>query len=85
MPRSALNIVAALGLIVGDAAAQGRPDCGARYRLFLVHFHKEKAPNLSAEKVAETHRTALRAYDACNAGDELYAETLFDGLEREIN
>jgi len=83
MPGSALNIIAALGLIAGDASAQGR--CGARYKLFLEHFHKEKAPNLSAEKVAETHRTALRAYDACNAGDELYAETLFDGLEREIN
>ena len=58
-------------------------DCGAMYKSALEKFHKEKAAGLPAEKIADANRIALRAYDACSAGDEFNAKTFFDQLDRE--
>jgi hypothetical protein len=83
MSRPALIGIAALGLTARSVPAQGKSDCGAAYKGFLEEFHKEKAASLPADRVANAHRIALRAFDACNAGDELNAKSLFDALDRE--
>jgi hypothetical protein len=79
MLRSALIGIAALGVIAGGASAQGKMDCGALYMTALQKF----PANLPAEKVADINRIALRAYDACSAGDEFNAKAFFDMLDRE--
>ena len=42
-----------------------------------------KATGLPGDKLAETHRLALRAYDACSAGDEFNATKFFQQLAEE--
>jgi hypothetical protein len=83
MLRSALIGMAALGLIAGGASAQGKMDCGALYKDALVKFHKELAANAPAEKIANVNRIALRAFDACTAGDEFNATAFFKNLAEE--
>jgi hypothetical protein len=39
-------------------------------------------PKVTPEQLAGVSRMALRAYDACQAGDEQDARALFDRLER---
>ena len=39
-------------------------------------------PKISPEQLAGVSRMALRAYDACQAGDELDAKALFDRLDK---
>ena len=75
--------MAAFGLIAGAASAQGKMDRGALYKTTLEKFHKEKAAGLPAEKIANVHRIALRAFDACSAGDEFNATTFFNNLAEE--
>ena len=58
-------------------------DCAALYKGALEKFHKEKAAGLPAERIANANRIALRAYDACSAGDEFNAKTFFDQLAAE--
>ena len=58
-------------------------DCGALYKDTLVKFHAEKAADLPADKLANAHRIALRAYDACSAGDEFNATKFFQQLAEE--
>jgi hypothetical protein len=41
---------------------------------------RERYAKISAEQLAGVSRLALRAYDACQAGDELDAKALFDKL-----
>ena len=83
MIRAALIGIAAMGVIAGSASAQGKMDCGALYKSALEKFHKEKAAGLPAEKIADANRIALRAFDACTAGDEFNAKTFFDTLAAE--
>ena len=83
MFKSALIGIAALGIIAGSASAQGKMDCAALYKGALEKFHKEKAEGLPAEKIANANRIALRAYDACSAGDEFNATTFFQQLAEE--
>jgi hypothetical protein len=68
MLRSTFAGLVTLGLIAGAVAAQaqGKMDCGAAYKGFM----------------ANVHRLALRAYDACQAGDEFNARQLFDDLAK---
>jgi hypothetical protein len=83
MLRSALIGIAALGLIAGGASGQGKMDCGALYKSALEKFHKEVAANAPAEKIANVNRIALRAFDACTAGDEFNATAFFKNLAEE--
>ena len=73
----------ALALLVGGATAQGKMDCGAMYKGFWDKFQSEKGASISPDQLAAVSRLALRAYDACQAGDELNARQLFDDLARE--
>lgn len=82
MLRSALIGFVALGVLAGAAVAQGRMDCGKAYKGFWEKLEREKYSKVSADQLAGISRLALRAYDACQAGDELDAKALFERLER---
>jgi anti-sigma-K factor RskA len=56
--------------------------CEGRYKDFWVNFDRQKYARISAEQLAGVSRMALRAYDACEAGDEQDATSLFDRLQR---
>jgi hypothetical protein len=85
MLRTALIGIAALGVIAGAASAQGKMDCAALYKGALEKFHKDKAAGMPADKIANVNRIALRAYDACSAGDEFNARTFFQQLDNEAH
>ena len=82
MLRTALIGLAAIGLIAGAASAQGKMDCAVMYKGALDKM-QAKAAGLPGDKLAETHRLALRAYDACSAGDEFNATKFFQQLAEE--
>jgi hypothetical protein len=65
MVRFALVGLAALGLMAGAVAAQGKMDCGATYKGFMDKFQQEKAAGMAGDQLANVNRLALRAYDAC--------------------
>jgi hypothetical protein len=82
MLRPALMGLVALGMMAGAVAAQGKMDCGKAYKGFWEKIEREKYAKISAEQLAGVSRMALRAYDACQAGDELEAKELFQRLDR---
>ena len=82
MLRSTLIGLMALGVMAGAATAQTKMDCSRLYKDFWEKFDREKYAKISAEQLAGVSRMALRAYDACQAGDEQDARALFDRLER---
>ena len=82
MLRSALIGVVALGVMAGAVAAQGKMDCGKAYKGFWDKVEREKYAKISPEQLAGVSRMALRAYDACQAGDEQDARALFERLDR---
>jgi anti-sigma-K factor RskA len=57
-------------------------DCGGLYKNFWGTLDREKYARIPAEQLAGVSRMALRAYDACQAGDQLDAASLFRRLER---
>ena len=82
MPKSALIGAVALGLMAGAVSAQGKMDCGKAYKGFWDKLEREKYAKISPEQLAGVSRMALRAYDACQAGDELDADAVFGRLRR---
>src|SRR5262249_22005632 len=54
--------------------------CGTRYKDFWEQFDRQKYARISAEQLAGLSRMALRAYDACEAGDDQDARAVFDRL-----
>ena len=83
MFRSGVIGFAALGLIALATSAQAKMDCSAEYKGFLAKYHAGKAASHPADKVADINRKALRAYEACTAGDEFSATNLFATLGQE--
>ena len=82
MLRSTLIGLVALGVMAGAASAQTKMDCSRLYKDFWEKFDREKYAKISAEQLAGVSRMALRAYDACQAGDEQDAKALFDRLSK---
>jgi hypothetical protein len=82
MLRSTLIGFVALGVLAGAATAQTKMDCSRLYKDFWEKFDREKYAKISAEQLAGVSRMALRAYDACQAGDEQDAKALFDRLSK---
>jgi phosphoglucomutase len=82
MLRSTLIGLVALGVMAGAATAQTKMDCSRLYKDFWEKFDREKYAKISAEQLAGVSRMALRAYDACQAGDELDAKSLFEKLNK---
>jgi hypothetical protein len=82
MLRSTLIGFVALGVMAGAATAQTKMDCSRLYKDFWEKFDREKFAKISAEQLSGVSRMALRAYDACQAGDEQDARALFDRLSK---
>jgi hypothetical protein len=82
MFRYALIGFTALGLFTGAASAQGKLDCGNAYKGFWDKLDREKYAKISPEQLAGVSRLALRAYDACQAGDDQDARALFERLDK---
>jgi hypothetical protein len=82
MLKSTLIGLIALGVMAGAATAQTKMDCSRLYKDFWEKFDREKYAKISAEQLAGVSRMALRAYDACQAGDEQDARALFDRLSK---
>jgi hypothetical protein len=78
MLRSTLIGIAALALIVGGASAQSRMDCGNAYKGVWDKLKGGEYAKISDQQLADVNRLALRAYDACQAGDEQTAIGLFE-------
>ena len=78
----ALSLLAGPALVAGPALAQTKMDCSRLYKDFWEKFDREKYAKISAEQLSGVSRMALRAYDACQAGDELDAKALFERLKR---
>ena len=82
MLRSTLIGLVALGVMAGAASAQTKMDCSRLYKDFWEKFDREKYAKISAEQLSGVSRMALRAYDACQAGDEQDAKAQFDNLNK---
>ena len=80
----AFAIFAAAASLSDMSIAQTKMDCSRLYKDFLEKMDREKLAKISAEQFAGVNRMALRAYDACLAGDELEAKALFDRLHMKI-
>jgi hypothetical protein len=78
----AFAVLASPALVAGSAFAQTKMDCSRLYKDFWEKFDREKFAKISAEQLSGVSRLALRAYDACQAGDEQDAKGLFDRLSR---
>jgi anti-sigma-K factor RskA len=59
-----------------------RMDCNGLYKDFWLKRDPDTYARISPEQLAGVSRMALRAYDACAAGDEQDAKALFDRLGR---
>jgi hypothetical protein len=76
--KRALLAVAAVFAVSGSAAAN--TNCAIDYKSFWDQFSGGPAKQLSAEQHAMVSRNALRAFDACTAGDESSAKSIFARL-----
>lgn len=74
MKRTILSIAALAALSIPAAA---NPNCAKDYKSFWDQFNNGPAKALSAEQHAIVSRQALRAFDACTAGDEAGAKSIF--------
>jgi hypothetical protein len=76
MKRLMLVSLASAALSASAMAA----DCAKDYKDFWENFDRARFAKMSAEQIANLSRTALRAYDTCQAGDEQGAKVLFAKL-----
>lgn len=65
-----------------DPRTHARMECGTLYKSFWEKRDPQMYARLSPEQLAGVSRMALRAYDACEAGDEQDAKALFERLDR---
>jgi anti-sigma-K factor RskA len=59
-----------------------RMDCGGLYKDFWMQFDRDRLAKIPADQLAGLSRMALRAHDACQAGDEQDAKAIFEKLGR---
>ena len=79
---TAFVALAVLAVPAGVAIAQAKMDCGKAYKGFWDKLERERYAKINPEQLAGVSRMALRAYDACQAGDELDAKALFERLDK---
>ena len=80
MSKCAVIGFVALGLMAVAESAQGKMDCGKAYKGFWDKLERDKYAKISPEQLAGVSRMALRAYDACQAGDEQDAKQTFERI-----
>ena len=77
-----IAVLATPSLLPASAMAQTSMDCSRLYKDFWEKMDREKYAKISAEQLAGVSRWALRAYDACQAGDDVDAKVQFDNLNK---
>ena len=75
MKRLAIAAVA-LAALAAPASAQ-KANCAKDYKDFWTNLNSGPAKDLTGEQHAIVARQALRAFDACSAGDESSAKSIF--------
>ena len=79
---AAVALATLAGPVAAPVVAQTKMDCSRLYKDFWEKFDRERFAKISADQLAGVSRMALRAYDACQAGDEQDAKALFDRLSK---
>jgi hypothetical protein len=70
-------------VILSAMALPASANCSVQYKDFWEQMRQSgPAKDFTAEQVAIVNRQALRAYDACNAGDESTSKNLFEMLRQ---
>jgi hypothetical protein len=72
---------AAAAFLVLFALPAAAADCAKDYKAFWDQFNAGPAKDLSGDKYAIVSRQALRAFDACSAGDENSSKSIFARLQ----
>jgi len=85
MMTKSLMIAAAALLVAGVAPAQAKMDCNKEYQDFYLRVHGAGGARLSGDKLAEISRQSVRAYDACQAGDDITPRGVWDKLIADMN
>jgi hypothetical protein len=70
----------ALGASASAQSPGGPPACAKGYKDFWQNVDSSRFAKMSPERIAELSRAALRAYDACQAGDEQGVKVIFERL-----
>lgn len=78
MKRIAIAAAALLAIATPAAAQQ---NCAKDYKDFWAKFNNGPAKDLAGDQLAIVQRTALRAFDACSAGDEASAKSIFARIQ----
>ncbi|MFM9940820.1 MAG: hypothetical protein ACKVP7_15155 [Hyphomicrobiaceae bacterium] len=73
-------VLAVAALAAFAVPASANPNCAKDYKGFWDSFNGGPAKSLSAEQHAIVSRQALRAFDACTAGDEAGSKSIFTRL-----
>ena len=76
MKAFAVAVIAAT-VLAGPAAAE---HCAKDFKSFWDKLERNNYAEISPAQLAGMSRMALRAYDACQAGDEREAKALFERL-----
>jgi hypothetical protein len=85
---AASALAASLALMVAWQSPQqmhGAMECGRLYKSFWEKRDPASYARITPEQLAGISRLALRAYDACQAGDEQDAGSLFVRLQRVLD
>ncbi len=79
MKRFAIAATALTALVALSAPAAAA-DCAKDYKAFWNQFNGGPAKDLTGDQHAIVSRQALRAFDACSAGDEASGKSIFSRL-----
>jgi hypothetical protein len=60
--------------------AQVKVDCGDAFKGYVAQVTDGRYAKTEGQRLAGLHRAALRAYEACQAGDGQLAKVLFEKL-----
>jgi hypothetical protein len=73
-------VVVAIIALMTLASAAAANECGQNFKNFWDTLERKNYQGISPEQLAGRSRMALRAYDACQAGDRREANALFERL-----
>ena len=83
MLKSALAALALVALATGASAQQ--VNCSTDFKnIWSTLGPNGPAAKLTGEQTANIHRSALRAFDACMAGDEQFSKELFAKIGQQL-
>ena len=79
------TVIATAGaiLLATTVSASAAMDCAANYKTVFDKIMTEGHAKVDGAGLAGINRMAVRAFDACQAGDESFAKTFFDKLAAE--